>query len=184
MQFDWCWFFCGGGWLYCCLCLFWRKCWLLCTCECWVFCIRSVKFCLTVCQFGVLVDLRFLHGGCVATAGRVYSSRAPIDTLNRFESPCQHFDVVLSYVFLICPLPIFPRYCLSLTYDFWFDPLVSSTVYFTPLLEYAVLQYNCRSSLTVVRILVSNTERGFVEHFDDPAIYLCLYGFLWHSGIK
>ena len=58
-------------------------------CECSVFYIHSVKFCLTGCQFGgLLVDLIFLHGGCVATAGRVYSSRAPIDTLNRFESPC------------------------------------------------------------------------------------------------
>ena len=103
--------FCGGRWVFCCLYLFWLRCCLPLACGCLIFYIYSVKFCLTGCQLGGwLVDLRFLHGGCVATAGRVYSSRAPIVTLNRFESPCQVYDVVLS-----CAIFFHDIACLWLT---------------------------------------------------------------------
>ena len=47
-----------------------------------------------------------------------------------------------------------------------------------------MVQYDCKPSFTVVKILVSKTERGFVEQRDDPAIYRCLYGVLWSFGIQ
>ena len=47
---------------------------------------------------GDLVILR-LHGGCVATTGRVYSSRAPIVTFEFFESPCSlQLDILTDFV--------------------------------------------------------------------------------------
>ena len=40
------------------------------------------------------------------------------------------------------------------------------------------LQYLLRPSFTVVKIDASNSDRGFVEQRDDPAIKRCLYGSL------
>ena len=40
------------------------------------------------------------------------------------------------------------------------------------------LQYFLRHSFTVVKIDVSNLEKGFVEQLDDPAIKRMLYGSL------
>ena len=57
-------------------------------------------------------------------------------------------------------------------------------IWLTPLLAYAVSQYFWRPSLTAVRIRVRIWERGLVDHLAEPAIYLCLYGFLWSLGIQ
>ena len=57
-------------------------------------------------------------------------------------------------------------------------------IWLTPLLAYAVSQYFWRPSLTAVRIRVRIWERGLVEHLAEPAICLCLYGFLWSLGIQ
>ena len=38
--------------------------------------------------------------------------------------------------------------------------------------------------MTVDSIVVSNLERGLVEHLEEPAIYLSLYGHLCSFGIQ
>ena len=57
-------------------------------------------------------------------------------------------------------------------------------MWLTPLLAYAVSQYFWRPSLTAVRIRVRIWERGLVQQLAEPAIYLCLCGFMWNLGIQ
>ena len=47
-------------------------------------------------------------------------------------------------------------------------------IWFMPLREYVVSQYDWRPSLKAVNNVVSNWESPLVEHLADPAINLCL----------
>jgi hypothetical protein len=52
-----------------------------------------------------------------------------------------------------------------------------------PLLLHAVEQYLRINYLIVVSSLESDNDRRLVEHLLEPAMYLCLQGFLFNFGI-
>ena len=57
-------------------------------------------------------------------------------------------------------------------------------IWLIPLIEWAVSQYLWRTCLIFVSSFVRRMDRGLVEHLDEPAMNLCLYGFLCIFGIQ